>query len=129
MDGLPIDRERAEQLIGSFIGPRPRNAEEAAGQRDRRDAAVLRPGARRVRPAQSGSVRAMLARVGIEVPDTRSWRLETFRGAHPVVAALLAWRKAERIATTYGYDWLDRNVGPDGRLRGEWTGSDGGAGG
>jgi len=24
--------------------------------------------------------------------------------------------KAERIATTYGYDWLDRNVGPDGRL-------------
>jgi DNA polymerase I len=127
-DGLPIDRDRAEQLIGAVIGPRPRTAEEAAALRDRRDAAVLSlvPGEFDLR--NPGSVRAMLARIGIEVPDTRSWRLESFRGAHPAVDALLSWRKAERIVTTYGYDWLDRNVGPDGRLRGEWTGSDGGAG-
>ena len=38
------------------------------------------------------------------------------------------WRKAERIATTYGYGWLDRDVGADGRLRGVWTGCDGAAG-
>ena len=76
-------------------------------------------------PAQ---VRTLLARVGIDVPDTRSWRLERFAGAHPVVEALLAWRKAERIATTFGYDWLARNVGPDARLRGAWSGSDGAAG-
>jgi len=132
VDGLPIDVERAEQLIGSVIGPRPRTAEEAAVQRDRRDASVLSlvpglvPGEFDLR--NPGSVRALLARIGIDVPDTRSWRLETFRGAHPAVEALLSWRKAERIVTTYGYDWLDRNVGPDGRLRGEWTGSDGGAG-
>ena len=127
-DGLPIDRIRAEQLIASVIGPRPGNAEEAAAQRERRDAAVLSlvPGEYDLR--NPGSVRALLARIGIEVPDTRSWRLEAFRGAHPAVAALLSWRKAERIVTTYGYDWLDRNVGPDDRLRGDWTGSDGGAG-
>lgn len=127
-DGLPIDRVRAEQLIASVIGPRPSNAEEAAAQRERRDAAVLGlvPGEYDLR--NPGSVRAMLARIGIEVPDTRSWRLEAFRGAHPAVEALLSWRKAERIVTTYGYDWLDRNVGPDDRLRGDWTGSDGGAG-
>ena len=127
-DGLPIDRERAEQLIGAIIGPRPATAEEAAAQRDRRDADVLGlvPGEYDLR--NPGSVRAMLARIGIEVPDTRSWRLEAFRGVHPAVEALLSWRKAERIATTYGYDWLDRNVGPDDRLRGGWTGSDGGAG-
>ena len=76
-------------------------------------------------PAQ---VRELLGRVGIDVPDTRSWRLEPFRGTHPVVAALLDWRKAERIATTYGYGWLDRDLGPDGRLRGVWTGCDGAAG-
>jgi len=127
-DGLPIDLARAEQLIGAVIGPRPRTAEEAAAQRERRDADVLGlvPGEYDLR--NPGSVRAMLARIGIEVPDTRSWRLEAFRGVHPAIEALLSWRKAERIATTYGYDWLDRNVGPDGRLRGEWTGSDGGAG-
>ncbi|MFL6160728.1 MAG: DNA polymerase [Jatrophihabitantaceae bacterium] len=128
VDGLPVDLHRAEQLIGSVIGPRPRDADEAAAQRERRDASVLSlvPGEFDLR--NPGSVRAMLARIGIDVPDTRSWRLEAFRGAHPAVDALLSWRKAERIVTTYGYDWLDRGVGPDGRLRGQWTGSDGGSG-
>lgn len=130
VDGLPVELARAEQLIASFVGPRPRDAEEASRQRERRDAAVLRlvPTADGTDLRNPGQVRAMLARAGIEVPDTRSWRLENFRGAHPVIEALLGWRKAERIATTYGYEWLDRNVGPDGRLRGSWTGSDGAAG-
>jgi DNA polymerase I len=73
-------------------------------------------------------VRSLLAAAGIEVPDTRAWRLEEFRDAHPLVAALLEWRKAERIATTYGYAWLDAALGADGRLRGAWTSSDGAAG-
>ena len=67
-------------------------------------------------------VRSLLRRVGVEVPDTRAWRLELVRGAHPVVEALLVWRRIERIATTYGYGWLDEHVGEDGRLRGRWTG-------
>ena len=50
------------------------------------------------------------------------------RTAHPVVEALLQWRKAERIATTFGYGWLDQHVGPDHRLRGAWSGTDGAAG-
>jgi DNA polymerase-1 len=73
-------------------------------------------------------VRSLLARIGVDVPDTRAWRLRAFRDAHPLVAALLEWRKAERIATTYGYGWLDAHLGEDGRLRGTWTGSDGAAG-
>src|SRR5205807_9834567 len=36
--------------------------------------------------------------------------------------------KAGRMATTYGYAWLDKHLGADGRLRGAWTGSDGAAG-
>ena len=70
----------------------------------------------------------MLTGLGFDVPDTRSWRLERLRGAHPALDALLGWRKSERLATTYGYGWLDRHVGPDGRLRGAWSGSDGAAG-
>ena len=69
----------------------------------------------------------MLRRVGVDVPDTRAWRLEQLRNVHPVVDALLGWRKAERIATTYGYRWLDEHV-RNGRLLGEWTSSDGAAG-
>jgi DNA polymerase-1 len=72
-------------------------------------------------------VKAMLRRIAVDVPDTRAWRLEQHRHAHPAVEALLTWRKAERIATTYGYRWLDEHV-HDGRLHGDWTSSDGAAG-
>ena len=54
--------------------------------------------------------------------------LERYRSASPLVDALLSWRKQERIATTYGYRWLDEHVAPDGRLRGTWTACDGAAG-
>jgi len=66
--------------------------------------------------------------MGVDVPDTRASRLREMRDAHPLIGALLDWRKAERIATTYGYAWLDGYLGADGRLRGAWTGSDGAAG-
>jgi DNA polymerase I len=129
-DGLPMDRGLAEQVLCSFIGPRPRSDAEAAAARAARDAEVLRHAPAGVTadlrsPAQ---VRSLLARIGVDVPDTRAWRLRELRDTHPLIAALLEWRKAERIATTYGYAWLDENLGPDGRLRGAWTGSDGAAG-
>ena len=128
--GLPVDRVAAEELVGERVGGRPADAADAAGGRARRDDAVrgLVTGAADVDLRNPAQVRELLGKVGIDVPDTRSWRLEPFRGTHPVVAALLDWRKAERIATTYGYGWLDRDLGPDGRLRGVWTGCDGAAG-
>ncbi len=129
-DGLPVDRAAAEAIIGGFIGPRPRSDAEAAQQRALRDGEVLRlvPGAGDVDLRSPGQVKSLLRRVGIEVPDTRAWRLEALRDTHPLVGALLAWRKAERVATTYGYGWLDEHVDGDGRLRGDWSGSDGAAG-
>ena len=129
LGGLPVDRAAAEVLIRSFVGARPSDAAEAVRLRRRRDEAVLAhaPGidADLRNPAQ---VKSLLAQLGFDLPDTRSWRLEPFVGAHPVIEELLSWRKAERIATTYGYAWLDENVGADGRLRGGWSGSDGAAG-
>jgi DNA polymerase-1 len=133
-DGLPVRRAAAEALLTEIIGPRPRDAAEAARIRATRDERVLR-----LAPEGTGAgprtdlrsplqVRDLLKAAGIDVPDTRAWRLEAFRDTHPLVAALLEWRKAERIATTYGYAWLDECLGPDGRLRGSWTGSDGAAG-
>jgi len=130
VDGLPLDRSVAEEIIGDVIGPRPRTESEAVEQRGRRDAEVLRhaPADSRFDLRSPGQVKSLLRRVGIEVPDTRAGRLEAMRDAHPLVDALLLWRKAERVATTYGYGWLDENLDPDGRLRGAWSGSDGAAG-
>jgi DNA polymerase I len=126
-DGLPLDRRGAEEVIARAAGPRPRDAADEARLRRHRDTAVLTrlPA---VDPRNPVAVRAALRAVGIDVPDTRSWRLEPLRAAHPAVAELLSWRKAERMATTYGYRWLDTFVGPDSRLRGGWRGSDGAAG-
>lgn len=129
-DGLPVDLDVADALITSLAGPRPANEQEADRRRAERDAEVLRhlPDGPRTDLRNPADVKAMLRRVGIDVPDTRAWRLEAMREAHPVVEALLQWRKAERIATTFGHGWLDQHVGPDGRLRGAWSSTDGAAG-
>ncbi|SHF57957.1 DNA polymerase-1 [Jatrophihabitans endophyticus] len=127
VDGLPMDLDRAHQLVAAAVGARPRDAAEAARLRADRDAAVLSHARTDVDLRDPAQVRAMLAAIGVDVPDTRSWRLEPLRGTHPLVDALLQWRKAERIATTYGYGWLDEFV-RGGRLRGVWAGSDGAAG-
>ena len=129
IDGLPIDVARAEEIIASFVGPRTGSESDAAAQRARRDAEVLRhvPASSDIDLRNPAGVKSLLNRVGVDVPNTRAWRLAPFRDAHPVVDAVLTWRKAERIATTYGYAWLDEHV-VDGRLRGAWTGSDGAAG-
>jgi DNA polymerase-1 len=128
-DGLPMDRLAAETIVASYVGPRPVNEAEAAEQRAQRDAEVLRHSANvncdLRNPAQ---VKSLLRGIGVELPDTRAWRLEAIRDSHPLIEALLEWRKAERVATTFGYSWLDDNLGAGGRLRGEWSGCDGAAG-
>ncbi|HYN35285.1 MAG TPA: DNA polymerase [Ilumatobacteraceae bacterium] len=130
-DGLPIDVAEAERIISSFIGPRPIDTADEARLAAERDQLVLRhlPGSLGDLDLRNpAGVKSLLRRVGIEVPDTRAWRLERLRDQHEIVDALLTWRKAERIATTFGYRWLDRHVGPGGRLRGQWSPSDGAAG-
>ena len=129
-DGLPVDRLAAEDLIGAAAGPRPADDADAARIRAARDHAVLRhaPGRERTDLRNPAQVRELLQSVGVDVPNTRAWVLEPYRLSHPLVDALLTWRKDERIATTYGYRWLDECVGDDDRLRGAWTACDGAAG-
>jgi DNA polymerase I len=129
-DGLPFDRDIAESIVAGFVGPRPRDASDERlrlAELDRRVLEHLPPGID-FDLRSPDQVKSLLRRVGIEVPDTRAWRLEQLRTAHPIVEPLLDWRRAERIRTTFGYPWIDENVGSDGRLRGRWTGSDGAAG-
>jgi DNA polymerase-1 len=130
VDGLPMDLAEAESIIAGFVGPRPHSAAEAAAELQRRDHAVLQhlPPGITFDLRSPDQVKSLLRRVGIEVPDTRAWRLDALRDAHPIIEPLLAWRRAERVLTTFGFAWLDEHVGDDGRLRGSWSGSDGAAG-
>jgi DNA polymerase-1 len=129
-DGLPIDRERTEQLLTAAVGPRPTTDAEELATRRARDALVLRhvPGRESTDLRNPAQVLELLNAVGVDVPNTRKWVLEPYRTVHPLVGALLDWRRDERIATTYGYRWLDAHVGADDRLRGRWTACDGAAG-
>lgn len=126
--GLPIDVPEAERLIHDAAGRRPRTLAEEDEIRAERDELVLA----QLEPRQPvnlrnpGEVKAMLRRQGFDLPDTRAWRLEQLRD-EPLIDALLTWRKDERIATTYGWHWLDEHV-HEGRLRGGWASSDGAAG-
>ena len=128
-EGLPINEREALRLIAEFAGPRATSALDEERIREERDEEVLvhltpRQPVNLRNPAE---VKAMLRRQGHDFPDTRAWRLEQLSGADPLIAALLKWRKAERISTTYGYGWIDEHV-RDGRLRGGWSSSDGAAG-
>ena len=125
-DGLPIDRVVLDALLTETVGPRPRSEAEESAARHARDSLVWSkfPG-EPVDLRNPANVRDLLARVGIDVPDTRSWRLEPYAGSSPAVATLLAWRKAERIATTYGWSWSQRDIAGDDRLRGMWGASEG----
>lgn len=129
-DGLPIDRPVVEEIVARSAGPRAATPQDEAVARRARDAQVLRhvPGREHVDLRNPLQVRELLAGAGVDVPSTRKWVLEPYRDSHPLVAALLDWRRDERIATTYGYRWLDEHVGPDDRLRGGWTACDGAAG-
>jgi len=125
--GLPIDRGAMADILRPLIGPPPVDEAHAAARRRARDDAVRAqfPGGADVDLRNPAQVKEMLARVGLELPDTRSWRLEPHAASSPAVASLLAWRKAERMATTYGWGWLDRDVDGDGRLRGTWSAAEG----
>ncbi len=127
--GLPVDESEAQRIIAEAVGPRPASFEDEEASRARRDSEVFRhlDPPHNINLRSPTDVKAMLRRVGLDLPDTRAWRLEQARGAHPVVEALLTWRKRERIATTYGYRWLDENIA-NARLRGSWSSTDGAAG-
>lgn len=125
--GLPIDVGAMTAILRPIIGERPVDERHAAAARRARDDAVRRwfPHSDDVDLRNPAQVREMLARIGLDLPDTRSWRLEPHVESSPAVRALVEWRKAERLATTYGWSWLDRDVGSDGRLRGEWHAAEG----
>lgn len=118
-EGVPFDRQVAEAVLGEAEAERARCLVELA-----RELPGFEPGD----AASPKRMAAHLRTVGIDVPDTRAWRLRPFAGSVPAVTALLAWRRADRLCTTFGRDWLDARLGVDGRLRGRWAASDGAAG-
>jgi DNA polymerase I len=63
---------------------------------------------------------AALARVGVPVASTREHVLRD-HGAHPAVAALLAYRQVSKVTSNWGGDWAARVIHPaTGRIHADW---------
>ena len=127
----PRHRDRADRRAGRAAARRRGAAAGRAGPPRRRGArpapgpAAPRTSTCATRPRCATCSR----RIGIDVPDTRSWRLEPLRddppaGRRPAAPGARPSGSRRRTATA---GWTATSA-PDGRLRGAWTGCDGAAG-
>jgi DNA polymerase-1 len=66
-------------------------------------------------------VQALFERRGHRIPDTRSETLTALAADDPLAHLILALREAEKQASVYGENWVDRWVHPGtGRVYGNW---------
>ncbi|WP_203901026.1 bifunctional 3'-5' exonuclease/DNA polymerase [Virgisporangium aliadipatigenens] len=75
-------------------------------------------GGQRVHPESPAEVVRAFARVGVPVPNTRSWVLQQVE--HPAVPLLLEFKELYRIWVAHGWSWLEQWV-RDGRFRAEYV--------
>ncbi|GGJ75810.1 DNA polymerase I [Pilimelia anulata] len=117
-EGLPwrvdVHRDLLADLLGapSPVGGPPARLVELSAQ----IAAAF--GVRALRPERPAEVLRAFARVGVTLPNTRSWVL---RGVdHPAVPLLLDFKERYRIWTAHGWSWIDAWV-HEGRFRPEYV--------
>lgn len=116
--GLPwrpdIHRELLVELLGepSAVGGPPRRLAELSA------AIGAAFGDLKLHPDSPAEVLRAFRRVGVDVPNTRSWVLRDVD--HPAVPLLLEYKELYRIWTAHGWSWLDAWV-HDGRFRPEYV--------
>jgi DNA polymerase-1 len=58
--------------------------------------------------------------LGIDLPDTRDETLALYAKEHEFIATLRGYRKASKLASTYGAGWLENGYHQDGRVYASW---------
>ncbi|GAB3129508.1 bifunctional 3'-5' exonuclease/DNA polymerase [Glaciibacter psychrotolerans] len=132
--GLPWRTDIHDRLLTDVLGPRvapgtrPARLEHLAGEiRRHLDDPLLNP------DSQQDLLKA-LRRTGLRVESTRAWELRDVE--HPVIPALLDYKKRSRLLSANGWYWMDTWI-VDGRFRpdyvpggvvtGRWAAKGGGA--
>ncbi|MGY1915291.1 bifunctional 3'-5' exonuclease/DNA polymerase [Blastococcus sp. SYSU DS0973] len=132
--GLPWRADVHERLLTALLGPRPvAGGRPAVLERLLGEirAALGVPG---LNPDSPAELLRALQQAGLPVADTRSWTLEQLD--HPVIPALLEYKKLMRLLTANGWSWLETWVQegrfrssflPGGVVTGRWASTGGGA--
>jgi DNA polymerase I-like protein with 3'-5' exonuclease and polymerase domains len=58
--------------------------------------------------------------LGVDLPNTRDEALALHAGEHEFIATLRDYRKATKLASTYGAGWLENGCHKDGRIYASW---------
>jgi DNA polymerase-1 len=132
--GLPWRADVHERLLLDVLG-RP---DPFGGRPERMEALVVEIrrelAAPALNPDSPGELVAALRRAGVQTASTRAWELRDVR--HPVIPALLEYKKLSRLYTANGWSWLaawvhDGRFRPDyvpaGVVTGRWATTGGGA--
>jgi DNA polymerase I len=65
-------------------------------------------------------VRRAAKLLGVELPNTRDETLALYAKEHEFISALRNYRKAAKLASTYGAGWLESGYRQDGRVYASW---------
>jgi DNA polymerase I len=65
-------------------------------------------------------VRKAAKLLGVDLPDTRDETLALYANEHQFISALRDYRKAAKLASTYGAGWLENGYHQDGRIYASW---------
>jgi DNA polymerase-1 len=65
-------------------------------------------------------VRKVAKLLGVDLPDTRDETLALYAKEHEFISALRDYRKAAKLASTYGAAWLENGYHEDGRIYASW---------
>jgi DNA polymerase I len=58
--------------------------------------------------------------LGVDLPDTRDETLALYAKEHQFISTLRDYRKASKLASTYGVAWLENGYYQDGRIYASW---------
>jgi DNA polymerase-1 len=68
----------------------------------------------------AGQVRKAATLLRVDLPDTRDETLALYANEHQFISALRDYRKASKLASTYGARWLENGYHQDGRIYASW---------
>jgi DNA polymerase-1 len=112
--GVPIDADGWREHA--------RNAEaEAARLKDELNAlAPEHPEGKTWNFGSPQQVRKAAKLLGVDLPNTRDETLAFYAKEHDFISALRDYRKASKLASTYGTGWLENGYHQDGRVYASW---------
>jgi DNA polymerase-1 len=112
--GVPIDAD------GWREHARKTEADAARLKDELNDLAPEHPDGKEWNFGSHQQVRKAAMLLGVDLPDTKDETLALYADEHDFIAALRDYRKASKLASTYGAGWLESGHYRDGRIYASW---------